>query len=249
MTMINDAGLTLAMLAVAFAATMVGRFVVRRFSPHYRTIPAYVVLPELAADAVESSHLLHFSMGSSALGETSTISALASAEIIYRLAERLAISYETPIVTTSSALTLPLASDTLRRAFEYRQNMATYRSTAAAWYPQGPRSMAFAAGVASLAADKDVFSSVLLGRFGFEAALIGESALRYDQGLIMHSDLVEGQAVAFAQADYYLLGEELYVGPAYLDGTALEQGGVFALDVLRWLVILGVLVAALEAAL
>jgi hypothetical protein len=79
--------------------------------------------------------------------------------------------------------------------------------------------------------------------------LIGESALRYDQGLIMHSDLVEGQAVAFAQADYYLLGEELYVGPAYLDGTALEQGGVFALDVLRWLVILGVLVAALEAAL
>ena len=247
--MINDAGLTLAMLAVAFAATMVGRFVVRRLALHYRTIPAYVVMPELAADAVESSYRLHFSMGSSALGEASTVTALASAEIIYRLAERLAISYESPIVTTSSALTLPLASDTLRRAFEYRQNMATYRTTAAAWYPQGARSMAFAAGIASLAADKDVSSNVLLGRFGYEAALIGESALRYDQRLIMHSDLVEGQALAFAQADQMLIGEELYVGAAYLDGTALERGGIFALDVLRWLVILGIAVAALQAAL
>ena len=45
-----------------------------------------------------------------------------------------------------------------------------------------------------------------------------------------------------------LLGEELYVGPAYLDGSALEWGGVFALDVLRWLIILGILLAALEAA-
>jgi hypothetical protein len=65
----------------------------------------------------------------------------------------------------------------------------------------------------------------------------------------MHSDLVEGQAVAFAQADQILLGEELYVGPAYLDGTALERGGIFALDVLRWLVIFGIILAALEAVL
>jgi hypothetical protein len=249
MTMINDAGLTLAVMAVAFAATMVGRFVARRFSPRHRPIPAYVVLPELAADAVESNFLLHFSMGSSALGETSTISALVSAEVIYRLAERLAVSYQTPLITTGSTITLPLAQDTLRRAFEHRQNMASYHTSAAAWYPQGPRSLAFAAGVASLSADKDAASNILLGRFGYEAAWIGESALRYDQGLIMHSDLVEGQALAYAQADHMLLGEELYVGPAYLNGSALEHGGVFALDVLRWLVILGILAAALQSAL
>jgi hypothetical protein len=247
--MINNAGLTLAVLGVAFAATMFGRFMAKRFSPRYRPIPVYTILPELAADAVESSYRIHFSMGGSALGEASTISALASAEIIYRLAERLAISYQTPLITMGSTLTLPLAQDTLRRAFEYRQNMATYRSTAAAWYPQGTRSLAFAAGVAALSADYDAHSNILLGRFGYEAALIGESALRYDQRLIMHSDLVEGQALAYAQADHMLLGEELYVGPAYLNGTALERGGVFALDVLRWLVILGILVAALEAAL
>ena len=126
--------------------------------------------------------------------------------------------------------------------------VVNYRSNAAAWYPQGPRSLAFAAGVSSLAADADVDSSVLLGRFGYEMALIGEGALRHSQRLIAHSDLVEGQAIAFAQADQVLVGEELYAGAAYLDGTAFEQGSVFALDVLRWLAIMGILVAAIQAA-
>jgi hypothetical protein len=92
-----------------------------------------------------------------------------------------------------------------------------------------------------------VYSSVLLGRFGFEIALLGEGALRHDQALIAHSDLVEGQAVAFAQADHLLIGEELYAGAAYLGGRPLERGGLIALDVLRWLVILGIVVAALQA--
>jgi hypothetical protein len=245
--MITDAALSLAFLAIAFVATLGGRFLTRRGRPHMRPLRAYDLLPELAADAVESRNKIHFSMGSSALGDTSTITALTSAEIIYRLSERLAISYQSPIVTLSDMMTLPLALDTLRRAYEYRQNMEYYRSSAAFWYPQGPRSLAFAAGVGSLAADADVTSSLLVGRFGYEMALIGESALRHDQHLIAHSDLVEGQAVAYVQADETLLGEELYVGPAYLQGSALEWGGVFALDLLRWLVILGILLAAVLA--
>ena len=129
--MITDAPLSLALLAIAFAATLTGRFIARRFAPHMRTLRAYDMLPNLAADAVESSNTIHFSMGSSALGTSSTITALASAEIIYRVTERLAISYKTPIITLSEMMTLPLAQDTLRRAYEYRQNMDYYRSSAA----------------------------------------------------------------------------------------------------------------------
>lgn len=245
----NDAELTWVLLAIAFAATMVGRFVVRRFTVHMRPVRAYAVLPGLAADAVESAQRVHLSMGSSALGAASTVTALTSAEIIYRLVERLAISRQEPVVTLSDPVTLPLAQDTLRRAYEYRRTMARWRSSAAVWFPQGPRSLAFAAGVAGFVADAAVDSSILLGRFGTEIAVIGAGALRHDQSLIAHSDLIEGQAVAYAQADEVLIGEELYVGPAYLNGSALERGGVIALDVLRWLVILGILVAALEAAL
>lgn len=242
--MIGDSELIWVFVAITFAAMMAGRFIVRRFSPHLRPIRAYERLPVLAADAVESARRVHISLGDSALGSSSTVAALVSAEIAYRMSERLAISRHLPLLTLTSPMTLPLAQDTLRRAYLYRRTMDYYRSSAAAWYPPG---LAFAAGAASLSADLDADSHVLLGRFGTNLALLGESALRHSQTVIAHSDLLEGQAVAFAQAHDVLLGEELYAGPAYLGGTALERGSVFAQDVLRWLVILGIVSVALRA--
>jgi len=244
----NNTELTLSLLVIAFVFTLIGALLTRREGLTLRVIPAYVVLPESASDAVESDNRIHFSMGSSGLGQASTISALAAAEIMYRLVQRLAVSPRSPLITLSDPLTLPLAQDTLRRAYEYRQNLDYYHSRAAAWLPQGSRSLAFAAGAASLSADIDANSHVLLGRFGIEMAIIGESATRHDQALIGHSDLPEGQAIAFAQANQVLFGEELYVGPAYLGGRPLEWGGVIALDVMRWLIILGILLTALQAA-
>lgn len=245
----NNAELTLVFLAIAFVATLAGRFIVRRFGLRLRRIPAYDALPLLAADAVESDHRLHFSFGHSALGSASTISALASAEVTYRVAERIAVAQQPPMITLSEAITLPLAQDTLRRAYAYRQRLDRWHSALAIWYPQGRRSLTFAAGVASLNADRQVDGSILLGRFGFELALLGENAMRTDQDLTAHSDLLEGQAIAYAQADRALLGEELYAGPAYMDGNALERGGIVALETLRWLVILGILVQAVMYAL
>lgn len=243
----NNAELTLIFLAIAFAATMVGRFLVRVFHLRFRTIPAYDALPLLAADAVESNRRLHFSFGHSALGQNSTVAALTAAEIIYRMAERAVIAQQPPMLTLSSAMTLPLAQDTLRRAYEHRQRLNQWHNTLAVWFPEGQQSLAFAAGAASLSADREIDSSILLGRYGFELALLGEGALRHDQGLIVHSDLIEGQAIAFAQTDRVLLGEELYVGPAYLDGNALQRGGIVALETLRWLVIMGIIVEAILA--
>jgi hypothetical protein len=243
----DNSELTWIVLAIALVATLIGRIMVRRRALTVRPIPAYIVLPETAADAVESDNRVHFSMGSSGVGSAGTVSALVSAEVIYRMSERLAINPRMPLVTLSDPLTLPLAQDTLRRAYESRGRLASFRSAAAAWFPQGGRSLAFAAGASSLAADADVYSSILLGRYGFEMALLGESALRHDQTLIAHSDLVEGQAIAFAQADHVLIGEELYVAPAYMGDGLLAQGGVIALDFLRWLVIAGIVVAALQS--
>ncbi len=240
----NDANLTIVLLAIAFAATLVGRFIVRRFGLRLRRIPAYEALPLLAADAVESGHRLHFSLGTSAPATASTISALTGAEVFFRLAERIAIAERTPTFTLANPLALSLAQETLRRAYEYRQRAGKWHSRLAAWYPEG---IAFAAGVASLSADRREHSLILLGRYREELALLGESALRHDQHMIAHSDWLEGQAVAFAQAEHVLLGEELYVGPAYLDGNALERGGVIAIEALRWLVIAGIVVELLQA--
>jgi len=245
----NDSELIIVLLTIAFSATLIGALIARRVPITLRPIAAYRALPEIAADAVESAQRVHVSLGSSALGEPSTISALTSAAIAYEVAGRLAISPYPPLITLSQGTTLPLAQDTLRRAYELRHRPAAFRATQAAWYPQGPRSLAFAAGASAHAADLDVFSSVLLGRFGSEMAYFGEGALRHSQLLVAHSDTPVGQAVAYAQADYPLLGEELYAGPAYLTRRPLHLGTVIALDVLRWAVIMAILFTALQAAL
>lgn len=245
----TDSELIISLLTIAFSATLIGAVIARRVSVRLRRIPAYDAMPEIAADAVESGHRVHFSLGSSAVGEQSTISALTSSEVVYQLADRLAISPHPPLVTLSHPATLPLAQDTLRRAYEARLRAEAFRTTQAAWYPLGMRSLAFAAGAAAHSADIDAASSVLLGRFGTELAFFGENAVRHDQIFVAHSDNPSGQAVAYAQSETPLLGEELYAGPAYLSRRPLHLGTAVAMDVLRWTVIMAILFTALQAAL
>src|SRR5258707_252401 len=141
-----------------------------------REIPAYNALPLLVGEAVESSRTVHMSFGSSAVRQTSTISALAGAELLYHLAERSALSDRPTIATMSDPVTLALGQDTLRRAYKARDVLNKYRSTMAHWYPQGPQSLAFAAGAGADIRDEDASLNVFVGRFGPEMMLLAENA-------------------------------------------------------------------------
>ena len=202
-----------------------------------RRIAAYHAMPLLVGEAVETGKAVHVSFGGSGVRDTTTISALATAEILYYLAERAALSDRPTVVTLSDPVTLGLAQDTLRRAYKTRDALRKYRSRLARWYPQGPLSLAFAAGAGEAILDEAVSVNVLLGRFGPEMMLVAENAIRYDRAVIAQSDQIEGQAVAYAVSDVPLIGEELYAGSAYLGRTASQIGGVVAQDVLRYIVI------------
>ena len=89
----------------------------------------------------------------------------------------------------------------------------------------------------------------MLGRFGAELAYIGETSARYDQSFVGHSTSLEGQAVAFAQSEAPVIGEELFVGGAYSSPeSSFEIGGVIAIDVLRWVAIAAIIVIAISNA-
>jgi hypothetical protein len=95
--------------------------------------------------------------------------------------------------------------------------------------------------------DERVSGSVLVGSFGAELALMLEAAARRRQSSIAGSVDLDGQAVAFAMADQALIGEELFVAGAYLGGSATQRGSIVTLDVLRWLLILGILIATVNS--
>ncbi len=202
-----------------------------------RRVPAFSAMPVMVGEAVESGRALHVSFGGSAVRDPTTISALATSEILYYLAERAALSDRPTLVTLSDPVTLALGQDTLRRAYKARAALSKYRSTFAEWYPQGTLSLAFAAGAGEAILDEDAVTNVFLGQFGPEMMLLAENAIRYDRAVIAQSNLVEGQAVAYAVSDIPLIGEELYAGSAYLGRSPAQIGGVVAQDVLRYLVI------------
>jgi hypothetical protein len=246
---VNDSVLVAGVIALGLVFTIVGTMLVRRWRPALRPIRAFAAMPPLVDEAIESDRSVHFSLGNAGVGEQSTLTALAGAEVLHTLTERAAIGDRSPTVTMSDALGLALAQDTLRRAYAARGMPDRFRATAASWLPNGPNSLAFAAGAASLAADENASANVLVGRFGPEMIVIGEMGARRDMLQVAGSDLLEGQAVAYAISDMPLIGEEMFVGGAYLSRDPVHRGSVLAQDALRVVMIVAIVLAFIVATL
>ncbi|MCS7072445.1 MAG: hypothetical protein NZM00_13140, partial [Anaerolinea sp.] len=152
-----------------------------------------------------------------------------------------------PLITMSEATAIGLGVGTLRRAYRERGRLDRLNQAAgrggARWFPQGDRSLTFAAGVAAMMGDERAAGSVLLGGFGAEIGLILDAVARRRQTTVAGTDQLEGQAVAFALADEALIGDEVFVAPTYLNPEPGDEGRVIAIDTLRWGLI-AVLVAA-----
>lgn len=216
----------------------------RRRAVPLRPIRAFEMLPLMIGEAVEADRPLHLSFGHAGVGGESTVLALATAELAYQAARRAAIGVTAPIVTVSNTSALPLAQDTLRRAYFSRDRMVPYSGSRARWYPSGSQSLAFAAALTATIGDDRVAGNVLAGQYGSELALVLEQAQRRRVPTIATSASLDGQAVAYAMSDFPLIGEEVFAAGGYLGDTASQTAVLAAQDVLRWLLILAILLPA-----
>lgn len=246
---VETQGLSILILILAFAATVIATQVIRRRRSAFpiRAMRAYESLSPIVGAAIEANRPVHLSAGSAGVGGQNTLLALANAELFYRVSQQAAIGTTPPLITTSDTTAIPLAYDTLRRAYESRGMMGGYRSTSVRWYPAGPRSLAYAAVLTASMGVNNVNANVLVGSFGPELALIAEAAARRDQGIIAASDQLEGQAVAYATSDQPLIGEEIFAAGAYLGDEASFRAALVTQDLLRWLLIIIILLSALAA--
>lgn len=230
---------TIVILLLVFVVSVLSTVIVRarRQSIILRHLPAYANLSQWTSEALEADRPMHFSFGGAGLGTTTPLT-LANSETFTLLSNRATVGVQTPLLTMSDSATLPLGYDVLRRAYRARGRVDQFQLGAVQWYPEGSRSLAFAAALTGIAADRRVSSHLLLGSYGGELALVLDAAARRGQKSVAASDQLEGQAVAFAMADAPLIGEEMFAGPAYLGGGVSQVGSVVALDLLRILLIL-----------
>ncbi|GIK66562.1 MAG: hypothetical protein BroJett018_43560 [Chloroflexota bacterium] len=235
--------ITLAFVMTVLSGTISSR---RRRLPTLRPIPGYEAMPRAVDESIESDRRLHLSPGSAAVGQTSTITAIAATSIIYALTERQSFLNRSPLVTLTDPVTMAMTNDLLRKAYMARENLTAYRSRVVSWFPQGQNSVAFGAGAAIRAKSMDTSSHIMVGEFGPELAFIGEASMRFRQNFVAASTTLEGQAIAYVQSDAPLIGEEIFIGSAYLEPqSATFAGGVVALDALRWALIIAIIIAAI----
>lgn len=211
-----------------------------------RPVDAFNDLPQRAGESVENGTRIHFSLGSGTVGTQSTTGALAGLTVLDVVADSATISDKPPVITTGDGASATLAQNALRRAYT-RQNVAE-RYDHLSGRMAGPTPLSYAAGVMLTLKDEQVSTSLLIGTFGNEVALMADAGAGEKAHQIIATDNVQGQAAAYITADEVLLGEDMYASGAYLlSGKPFHRASLVAQDVLRILVVAALVVGGLAA--
>lgn len=208
-----------------------------------RPLPGVDELPGFVGRSAETGQPLHVSVGVAGVGGDLTARTWAGLGLLSELAGE-AAACDTPlIVTVADATVLPIAQNILRNAYQRNGNPEGYDPTDVRFI--APIPLAYAAGVASILDQERLSANVMVGSFGLEYVLIGETGA--DQRLRQIVGAAEPEALPFmyATADETMIGEEMFAAGAYTRGLPAQTASLIAEDVLRWLVVAGILVAAL----
>ena len=217
-------------------------FLRRKSTPAFREIPAFARLRKAIGLAVEEGSRLHISLGRGGLTTPQSAAELAGLEMLRRIAELTSASDRPPVATSGDGAVTILSRDALLAS--ERVTLSTgYDATAARLTGLTPFS--YAAGALPVMQDENVSANVLMGNFGVEVALLTDTAERENTSTLAGSDNLSAQAILYASAQDPLIGEELYAAGAYIKARPFHTASLTTQDILRWLIVIGILVGAL----
>lgn len=220
-----------------FLGLMLGFSLVRRRGLEWslRPIQAFERLQRAIGLSVENGTRLHISLGRGSLTGRESVVALAGLSLLERIIRTVSISDRMPVITAGDGPLSVLSRDTLQNTYRAIGEEAQYEPASGRLV--GPTPYAYAAGSMPVILDEQVSANVLLGNFGIEAGLMTEAAERSGAMTMAGTDDLAGQSVLFASSQEILLGEEVFVGGAYLQAGVLDNASLFAQDTFRWLII------------
>jgi hypothetical protein len=213
------------------------------FMPALRPLPGFALLDGFVGQAVETGRTLHVSMGTKGIGGASTADTMAGLMALERLAEQAVATGLKLVVTVSDPSLLPIAQDTLRRAYERQGDLQGYEPEDVRYI--APDAIAYAAGVMGILEREDVVANAMIGGFGDEFLLMGENGARKGIQQIGGTSSPEILPFAYVSMDEALIGEEIYAGGAYLSSKPSHLGSLLAQDWLRSAIILAIILGVL----
>jgi len=225
------------LLIIVFAALLLLVITLwKRNSPaRLRDIPALTRLYRVLGLSIEDGSRLHISLGHGSLLDARGGSALAGLATLRIVAEKTSVSDMPAVASSGDAVLGLLSQDTVQAGYQAASVEEFYSHTAGR--VTGLTPIGFAAGAMHISRNEKVSTTIMLGHFGAEAALIADASDRDSIPMIGASDNLSGQAVLFANTQDELIGEELFAAGAYLGAGTAHLASLTVQDVLRWLVI------------
>ncbi len=213
--------------------------------PEARQFPVFRPLGNEVGKAAEEGALIHIAMGNgSVTGENAMVS-VAGLEGLTALCD-LSAAYDTPpIITTGDPTLYVLADDWMRRAYARLGNAQRYRPTLVQFTAATPA--AYAAIAATYLYEKGVGSNIMLGAFGQEASLLAEAAARRGTFCAGGTTSPESLGALYPALppSQLAIGEELFAGGAEVTDHPTYWAGLWSQDLLRWIVIGGMIIIAI----
>lgn len=216
--------------------------------PALRRIQAFEMLKGLPGRAIEAGREVHLSLGVGSVVNETTSDSLAGLSVLNYLAEQAAATGVSPTISMADPTVMLFAQNALRAAHadDIDQAEEAYRNVR--WI--APQPAAYAAGVMSLLNIDRVEANIMVGNFGDEYLLMGETATQKDIAHIGGASNPNTLPFIYASAQETLLGEEIYAAGAYLQKRPGHVGSLLAQDLMRWLITLlilgGIIVASVK---
>jgi len=238
-------------LALAFLLLFGGLFaffaaqIRRGHKPGLRQIRAFDMVKGLMGRTVESGRPLHLSLGVGGLANQTTADTLAGLAVLQSLSEQGAETGFPPTVSMADPMALLFAQNVVRRAHAGRPLGVEEATRQLRWI--APQPAAYAAGVMNILDAEQVDSNVMVGYFGDEYLLMGETAARHGMAHLGGTSNPNTLPFIYISAQQTLLGEEIYAAGAYLKNIPTHLASLVAQDAMRWLVALVILGGVLVA--
>ncbi len=211
--------------------------------PSFRPIPGFAALRGLIGQVAETSQALHVSLGIEGVGGKGTAETLAGLTVLEYLARHMAVCDAPPIVTVADPSLLPIAQDALRHAYLQYCDVDYYDPSQVRFI--APQAVAYATGVMGVLGREKLRANVMVGSFGDEYLLMGETGARRDVSQIVGTANPQTLPFVFTSADQTLIGEEMYAAGAYLASLPAHVGSLIAQDWVRVFIVLFIIIGVI----
>lgn len=242
-----DLQITLAIVVIVVLMMLLLRQRIRagKVTLALRPLAGFTSLKQQVGLAIETGSKLHISIGQAGLIGPDSPTSIAANQIVDSLAKDGCANGTPPLVTVGEGTLLPLAQTQIRSAYENAGRLDEFNTHQAVFVASETDTMAYAGGVAVEIFQNKIASNVLAGRFGEEVAIMAEAGTRKQVEQVIGSNNPVALAVATAVTDNILIGEELLVAGAYLEGKPNQLASVQLQDILRWLIVITIIIVAI----